>query len=196
MYDKAIVGLGNPGLKYELTRHNAGFMVVDNLVEQLGGSWQTARWQGSMARIDLPGARVAVGKPATYMNLSGRFVSGLTRYFKVAPEDVLAVYDDVDLPLGTLRLARSGGTAGHKGVKSIIEELGTRDFPRLRFGIGRPQGAGDVSGYVLGRFADAELPVVSEVVETALQAIRAWAEDDIEAAMNRHNCAESVDIQL
>ena len=191
MYDKAIVGLGNPGSKYELTRHNAGFMVVDNLVEELGGSWQSARWQGSMARIDLTGARVAVGKPATYMNLSGRFVSSMTRYFKVAPEDVLAVYDDVDLPLGALRLARGGGTAGHKGVASIIEELGTREFPRLRFGVGRPAGAGDVSGYVLGRFSDAELAIVSEVVESALDAVRTWTAEGIEAAMNRHNRADS-----
>ncbi len=187
MYDKVIVGLGNPGLKYELTRHNAGFMVVDNLVEDTGGSWQSARWDGLMARIDLSGLRVAVGKPATYMNLSGRFVSGLSRYFKVAPEDVLAVYDDVDLPLGTLKLARGGGTAGHKGVKSIIEELGTRDFPRLRVGIGKPAGARDVSGYVLGRFSDAELKDISLAVEDALLALHTWTAEGIETAMNKHN---------
>lgn len=193
MYNKAIVGLGNPGVKYELTRHNAGFMVVDNLVEECGGSWQSARGEGLMARIDLAGARVAVGKPATYMNLSGRFVSGLTRYFKVVPEDVLAVYDDVDLPLGTLKLARGGGTAGHKGVKSIIEELGTRDFPRLRIGIGKPEGARDVSGYVLGRFSDRELTIVTQVIEDALDAIRTWTESGIETAMNRHNGQKTVD---
>ena len=146
-----------------------------------------------MARIDLAGARVAVGKPTTYMNLSGRFVSGMTRYFKVEPEDTLAVYDDVDLPLGTLKLARAGGTAGHKGVKSIIEQLGTRDFPRLRIGIGKPEGARDVSGYVLGRFSDAELTIVAQVVEEALAAIRTWTEEGIEGAMNKHNGCKTVD---
>lgn len=184
---KAVVGLGNPGRQYELTRHNAGFVVVDNLAEECGASFGGTRFKGVAARTSHRGENILLAKPATYMNLSGHFVSSLLNYYKISMAECLVVHDDLDLPMGRFRLARGGGSAGHKGIKSIIEQLGGQEFPRLKVGVGRPNEFGDVVDYVLSRFSESELETLSGIVDHCLDAIADWAELGVDAAMNRNN---------
>jgi PTH1 family peptidyl-tRNA hydrolase len=183
-----IVGLGNPGSEYHNTRHNVGFRCADALAEAHGLAFDPRK--KSKARIAegvISGKRVLVVKPQTYMNLSGSSVQGLAAFYKITPDRMIVVFDDLDLPLGTLRIRPTGGSGGHKGLTDIIRRLGTQDFPRIRFGIGRPPGRMDPAAYVLQGFSPDELPAVEQTVARALKAVETWLTDGIDTAMNRYN---------
>lgn len=182
-----IAGLGNPGDRYANTRHNAGFMVVDAYARKQGLAVGRSGHQALYAELRLGNDRVVLLKPQTYMNLSGRSVAAAARWYKVDPEYVLVIYDDLDLPPGTLRLRPQGGSGGHKGMKSIIEELGTDQFPRIRVGIGRPAPGWEVVDWVLAPFSAEEQPLVSGAIERATEALDVAIRQDFVTAMNRYN---------
>jgi PTH1 family peptidyl-tRNA hydrolase len=182
-----IAGLGNPGPKYAANRHNVGFRCVERLGIALGLTFDKDQKQARVALGDFDGRRVVLAKPQTFMNESGRAIVPLTRFYKVQLECLLVVYDDLDLPLGTVRLRPEGGSGGHKGIRSIIEHLGTRDFPRLRIGIGRPPGRMDPAAYVLQDFSADEESLLEETLERAVAAIETWLRQGIEVAMDRYN---------
>ena len=182
-----IAGLGNPGPKYAANRHNVGFRCVERLGSALGLAFDKRQKQARIAMGDLTGRRVILAKPQTFMNESGRAVVPLVRFYNVQLEHLLVVYDDLDLPLGTLRLRPGGGSGGHNGMRSIIEHLGTQDFARLRVGIGRPPGRMDPAAYVLQDFSADEGPLLEETLERALTAIETWLRGGIDAAMTWHN---------
>ena len=183
-----VVGLGNPGLKYEGTRHNCGFMTI----ACLGQRWQVnrkdnRRFQGRYGEGVGPAGKLRLLEPTTYMNLSGQSVRAAADWFKLEPAEILVVYDDMDLPFGRLRLRLSGSAGGHNGMKSIIQHLGTQDFPRLRIGVGAPSGDRDVIGHVLGGFTPQEKRYLQEAIETAADAVETCLKKDVQTAMNRFN---------
>lgn len=184
-----IVGLGNPGREYRGNRHNVGFMLVDLLAERLGASFARLESKALVTKGDTQGHRIVLAKPQTYMNLSGQAVGGLVRFYKVPAANLLVAYDDVDLPLGTLRLRPGGGSAGQKGMASIIERLGTQEFPRLRLGIGRPPGRMDAAAYVLQDFTSGEAALLREMLDRAVDAALTFVTQGLEAAMNQYNGA-------
>ncbi len=184
-----LVGLGNPGREYRHNRHNVGFMLVERLAHDLGLRFTRRQAKAQVASGRLGRRKVVLAKPQTFMNLAGESVARLARFHKVEPADLMVICDDLDLPLGTIRLRPSGGSAGHRGLRSIFEHLGSQDFPRLRIGIGRPPGRMDPSNYVLHDFNDAERPILSETLDRAAEALRAYAAEGIEVAMNRYNGA-------
>jgi PTH1 family peptidyl-tRNA hydrolase len=186
----AIVGLGNPGRRYRGTRHNVGGDVVDRVAAKLGVRLADDGFART-ARAHFGRAAVLLAVPETYMNVSGHAVADLSRRRRVRPENVLIIYDDLDLPLGRLRLKPGNGAGGHNGVRSIIEELGTKDFPRLRVGIGRPPAGVAPETFVLERFTPEERTVIDEAVERAANAALAVVSDGLEAAMNRVNVRET-----
>ncbi len=183
---KLIVGLGNPGTRYAHNRHNVGFTVVDEFVHTHALDFARKKFNAQIAEGAIEGARVLIAKPQTYMNASGDAVSKLYSYYKIVPQDLLVVYDDLDLPLGKLRLRSSGSAGGHHGMESIIARIGASDFPRLRVGIGRPNPDADVD-HVLGNFAGDEQEVLDETFARAVEAIDAWLRDGIVKAMNEFN---------
>ena len=183
-----IVGLGNPGPEYANTRHNCGFMVVDRLAQRWGIPLALEkRFQGSYGEGFALGGKRRLLKPETYMNRSGQSVRAVLDWYKLDPASVLVVYDDMDLPLGRLRLRGSGSAGGHNGMKSIIQHLGSEAFPRLRLGVGKPKGNQDVVGYVLGGFAPAEQAVLDQVLSAAVEAVECCLREGLMAAMNRFN---------
>lgn len=182
-----IAGLGNPGPKYAANRHNVGFRCVERLGIALGLTFDKDQKQARVALGDFDGRRVVLAKPQTFMNESGRAVAALTRFYKVPLECLLVVYDDLDLPLGSVRLRPEGGSGGHKGMRSIIEHLGTQDFPRLRIGIGRPLGRMDPAAYVLQDFSADEGELLEETLERAVAAVETWLRQGVEVAMDRYN---------
>jgi PTH1 family peptidyl-tRNA hydrolase len=184
--DLLVVGLGNPGREYERTRHNAGWLVLDELARRHDGSWRS-KFSGSLAEVRLGGLRLALLKPETYMNESGRSVGAAARFFKVEPGQVLVVHDDVDLEPGRLQARAGGGLAGHNGLRSLAQDLGTHDFERLRIGVGRP-GRGDrrsVSDWVLSGFSPED--DVDALVARSADAVEAIACDGLETAQARFN---------
>ncbi len=184
--DLLVAGLGNPGREYERTRHNAGWMVLDELARRHGGSWRS-KFSGSLAEVRLADLRLALLKPETYMNDSGRSVGAAVRFFKVEPEQVLVVHDDVDLEAGRLQARAGGGLAGHNGLRSLAQHLGSQDFLRLRIGVGRP-GRGDprpVADWVLSPFAPEE--DAGALIARAADAVETIAQDGLEAAQQRYN---------
>ncbi len=181
------VGLGNPGPEYAATRHNVGFMVVDRLAGSLGVGWERVGGPALEAAALVSGVALRLLKPLTYMNLSGRAVAAALRRHNLGPGSLCVVHDDLDLPCGALRLRPGGGAGGHRGVMSIIEELGSADFARVRVGIGRPAGGQDAVDYVLSPFPAAEWALVGPVVDRAAEAVLAIARDGLAAAMNRFN---------
>ncbi|MGF1537679.1 MAG: aminoacyl-tRNA hydrolase [Elainellaceae cyanobacterium] len=187
-----IVGLGNPGAKYAKTRHNVGFDVLD----QLSKRWQVPlsehrKFQGEFGEgFAAPGRKVRLLKPTTFMNRSGQSARAAVDWFKLPPQSVFVVYDDMDLPLGRLRLRLSGSAGGHNGIKSLIAHLGTQDFPRLRVGIGAPKQAGadkQVVSHVLGKFSPTEAKLLEEVLYLTLKAVELALDQGVETAMNRYN---------
>ena len=182
-----IVGLGNPGKKYEATRHNAGFHVVDRLAEAENLAFDASRNKALLARGSMAGYRVALVKPQTFMNLSGEAVGPVARFFKVPPERILAIYDDLDLASAQLRVRPKGGSGGHKGMTSLIQHLGSQNFPRMRIGIGRPPGQMPVEAYVLQKFSDAEWQAISQTYRAAVEAIRALLSNGLDYTMNQFN---------
>ena len=184
--DLLVVGLGNPGREHEGDRHNVGWMVVDELARRTDARWR-AKFSGQLAEIRLDGLRLALLKPETFMNDSGRSVAGAARFFKVEPESLLVVHDDVDLESGRLQARAGGGLAGHNGLRSLAQALGTQDFLRLRIGVGRP-GRGDrrsVADYVLSPF-DAEEDV-GALVSRSADAVETIAREGVEVAQQRFN---------
>ena len=186
-----VVGLGNPGRKYARNRHNAGFHCLDRLAETYHLSFDTKRDKAEVALGRVAGRRVVLAKPQTYMNDSGVSVGALARFYKVEPGQVLVVYDDLDLPQGTLRLRPKGSAGGHRGMLSIMQHLGTRDFPRLRVGIGRPPGRMPPKAYVLQDFGEDEWAEMHEVYARAVSAIESLIVDGVKEAMNRFNARPS-----
>jgi len=182
-----IVGLGNPGRKYELNRHNVGFMVLNHLSIKLGESFGKVETKALISKTTYKGERVILVKPQTYMNNSGMSVSSLARFYQVPLDNLLVAYDDVDLPLGILRLRPSGGSAGQKGMQSIIERLGTDQFPRLRIGTGRPPGRMDAADYVLQDFPAQETDLLNETLDRAVEAVLIFIQDGLDIAMNLYN---------
>jgi PTH1 family peptidyl-tRNA hydrolase len=186
-----IVGLGNPGLEYSQTRHNIGFRIVDRLAEELGVRFTRQRNQAFVASAERGGVKLILAKPQTFMNLSGQSVAGLIRFYKIPPARLLVCCDDIDLPFGSIRLRASGGSAGQRGMQSILDSLGTRDVPRLRFGVGRPPGRMDAADYVLRNFEASEAECVPIVVDKAVQAALAFVDNGLADAMNRFNSSPS-----
>lgn len=181
---KAIVGLGNPGTEYSGTRHNVGFDVVDELARR----WKAklTKWKSVADRAVVKDHDVVLVKPRTYMNDSGRAVSAMMTFLKILPQDVLVVVDEVQLPLGKLRIRRSGSAGGHNGLKSVIQHVG-QDFPRLRIGVDRGHPDWDLSDRVLSRFPPHEQPVVNLAVNRAADAAETFLSDGLQVAMNRFN---------
>lgn len=182
-----IVGLGNPGSEYRRNRHNIGFMVVDALAELANIPIRRVSFRALVGKGALEGESVILAKPQTFMNKSGEAVAPLLRFYKIPTEHLLVIHDDLDLPLGTLRLRPSGGTGGQKGMESIVAKLGTRDFARLRVGIGRPPGRMDPSDYVLHDFDPPQVEMLPEILHHAVQAVRMFIKEGIEQAMNDFN---------
>lgn len=181
-----VVGLGNPGPDYADTRHNVGFRVVELLAGRAGGGrFSRHRSNTDVLEGRLAGRRAVLAKPRSYMNVSGGPVAGLVRYFSVPVEDLVVVHDDLDLGFGVVRLKRGGGEGGHNGLRSISASLGTRDFLRVRFGIGRPPGRQDPADYVLTRFSGAERKELDLAVDLAADAVEALLAEGLEPAQNR-----------
>jgi len=183
---KLIVGLGNPGAAYARNRHNVGFQLVEGLAKAHGLVFSRQQFRARVAAGRIAGHDVILAKPLTFMNLSGNAVGSLAHFFKLASADLIVAYDDLDLPLGRVRLRAGGGSGGHKGMKSIIERVGTDQFARLRIGIGRPT-AGDPVDYVLENFSKDDSITMAETLEHGRQAILVWLDEGIDATMNQFN---------
>ena len=182
---KLIVGLGNPGSKYSQTRHNAGFWFVDEVARQYGSALRPeAKFLGEAARIQVEGQDVWLLKPGTFMNRSGQSVSALARFYKLLPESILVVHDELDLPVGVARLKRGGGHGGHNGLKDIIKALGSRDFARLRIGIDHPGDRNQVVDYVLKAPAKAEHVLIESAMDEAIRYLPEIVRGDWVVAMN------------
>ena len=183
-----VVGLGNPGEKYENTRHNAGFLVADELGERGRFPIQRLKFKALTNAAAIGGQGALVMKPATYMNLSGEAVGEAARFYKVAPNHVLVISDDVDLPLGKLRIRTGGSAGGHNGLKSVIQHLGTDQFPRLKVGVGgKPHPDYDMADWVLGKLQGEDKKVMDEAVKRAAEAVECFLRDGPQKAMNRFN---------
>jgi PTH1 family peptidyl-tRNA hydrolase len=184
-----IVGLGNPGRDYARTRHNAGFLALDRLAERWRAAWRDEKkYQSRLARVERDGRRVILCQPQTFMNASGEAVGAVAGFYQADPQRLLVVVDDADLPLGTLRLRGSGSSGGHHGLESVEQHLGTRDYARLRLGIGRQNPARrEITGHVLGRFNAAETALLEKVLTRASEQIECWMLDGLAPAMNRFN---------
>lgn len=191
---KLLAGLGNPGPQYRDTRHNAGFLVVDALASRwrVEGQWREQQ-QALTVKTVVAGTPVLLVKPMTFMNLSGQAVAGLAGFFKIAPEDVLVIVDEVALPIGRLRARPDGSAGGHNGLKSVAQQLGTQAFPRLRIGVGRGNGRRDLADHVLGRFEPDEREIVEAAVLRAAEAVELFVTDGIERVMNAFNAANEKD---
>ncbi len=181
-----IAGLGNPGSKYQWTRHNAGFLFLDRIAHLEGLSITRKQFGGLTAEWERKGKRLVLLKPQTFMNLSGRSVMPALQFYKLKPEQLIVIHDEIDLPLGIARLKQGGGHGGQNGLRSIIEQLGKADFTRLRLGIGRPP-HGDVSNYVLGNFAPTEMDVFARVLDGALDMLETALDEGLPKAMSLFN---------
>lgn len=184
---KMIVGLGNPGSEYARTKHNVGFMFLDALAEKLGAdNWKT-KYDALVAEARIGTEKVLLVKPLTYMNESGRAVGPLMSWYKLAPEDLIVVHDDMDIPAGTIRIRRKGSAGGHNGMKSILYHVGDENFPRLRIGIGRPLPGWTVVKHVLAPFSEEDAPKIREAIDYLLPALECVVTDSVDLAMNRYN---------
>ncbi len=182
-----IVGFGNPGRQYKCNRHNVGFMLVDNLAKRLGTTFSRMESRALVTKTTYLDKRLILAKPQTYMNLSGQAVASLVKFYKIPLENLMIAYDDVDLPLGTIRLRPMGGSAGQKGMRSTIERLGTEEFPRIRLGIDRPPGAMQAANYVLQDFSKDEIEIVNHVIDRATDATLVFVTEGLDVAMNKYN---------
>ena len=183
-----IVGLGNPGDEYAQTRHNAGFLLVETLAERWHASWSAAKkFQSRMARGRRGEQQVLLCQPLTFMNVSGEAVTAVVDFYHVLPSQLIVAVDDADLPLGEIRLRPRGSSGGHHGLESIEQHLGTREFARLRIGIGRKDGAREITGHVLGKFNKTEMAVMKKVLMAAADQMECWLDAGIQKAMNQFN---------
>ena len=186
-----IAGLGNPGREYENTRHNAGFMVLDALADKLGADISERKHKALCGKAVIGGQKVILLKPQTYMNSSGESIRAAADYYKVPPEDILVIYDDISLAPGQLRIRAKGSAGGHNGIKSIIAHLGTQEFPRVKVGIGEKPPRMDLADYVLGHFSEGEKRIMADAVKEAADAVCEIVNMGIEQAMNDHNRKKS-----
>ena len=183
-----VVGLGNPGSQYEATRHNVGFRAVDALAKEAGVKIDRAKFQALTAQATVGGVRVLLMKPQTYMNLSGVAVKQAADFYKVPPERVLVLFDDIDLDVGRLRIRRNGSAGGHNGIKSIISSLGSQEFPRIKIGVGaKPHPDYDLADWVLSRFTLAEQKLLDPAIEPAAEAVPVIFTQGIERASSQFN---------
>jgi PTH1 family peptidyl-tRNA hydrolase len=182
-----IAGLGNPGRRYKDNRHNIGFMLVSHLAEQLDTSFSRYESKALVTKAKYLDRQVILAKPQTYMNLSGQSVLSLARFYKIPFENLLVVYDDVDLPFGQIRIRPGGGSGGHKGLTSIIERFGTEEIPRMRLGIGRPPGRKGAASYVLRDFSTEETKFLGEFLTRGTDAVLTYLTEGLVSAMNKFN---------
>ena len=182
-----LIGLGNPGREYRDNRHNIGFMLIDRVAVRLDARGMKLQSKAIVTTGNHTGNKLLLAKPQTYMNLSGTAVQGLAHFYKLPVEKLLVAHDDLDLPFGTVRLRPGGGPGGQKGVASAIERLGTKDFARLRIGIGRPPGRMDPANYVLQDFSHDEMKALSEILDRAADAALTFVTDGLDMAMNKYN---------
>jgi PTH1 family peptidyl-tRNA hydrolase len=183
-----IVGLGNPGADYAKTRHNAGFLLVEKLAAQWKASWTNERkFVARVARGEKVGKKFLLAEPQTFMNLSGETVGTLVKFYQLSLAQILVAVDDADLPLGEIRLRPGGSSGGHHGLESIEQHLGTREFARLRIGIGRRDGSREITNFVLGKFEAAETAVLEKVLERAANQIECWLDAGLQKAMSQFN---------
>jgi PTH1 family peptidyl-tRNA hydrolase len=193
---KLIVGLGNPGAKYRQTRHNVGFAALDELARRHRVDFESAPAEAVMARVRDFAEPVFLAKPLTFMNLCGQAVADLLRYFRVDVADLFVIVDDANLPLARLRARPRGSDGGHNGLKSIVAQLGTQEFARLRIGVGRGHAEGDLADHVLSRFEPEEQQEIAAAIARAADAAEVFVSDGIEQVMNRFNRADDVGTEL
>lgn len=186
---KLIIGLGNPGKPYEHTRHNIGFDIIDALADKWGGALNQTKFNGMYATFHRPEGKVMLLKPLTYMNLSGECVRPMMDYFDIRVEDIVVIYDDLDLETGKLRLRQKGSAGGHNGIKSLIHHLGTQEFNRIRVGVSRPPAGMKVADYVLSKFSKEDAPVIREAVDKSCEAVEASLSKPFLEVMNIFNGA-------
>lgn len=186
---KIIVGLGNPGDQYRMTRHNMGFLVLDALAEDAGIAVQKKKFEALLGDGRIGNERVLLVKPQTFMNLSGQSIRQAADFYQKTPEEIIVVHDDLDLPFGTVRIKVGGGDGGHKGIRSLMDHLGGA-FTRVRLGIGKPSFKDDTEHYVLQTFPKADLETLAEVVRKACEAVREILDSGVRPAMNRFNTRE------
>jgi PTH1 family peptidyl-tRNA hydrolase len=182
-----IAGLGNPGRQYQSNRHNIGFMLLNLIADRLDTSFSRLESKALVTKAKYNSHDLILAKPQTYMNLSGQSIASLVNFYKIPLENLLVAYDEVDLPFGRIRIRPSGGSAGHKGIASIIERLGTQDFPRMRLGVGRPPGTKGAASYVLKNFSGEDAEFLPHVLDRAAEAIFTFVDQDLETAMNQYN---------
>ncbi|HNK62748.1 MAG TPA: aminoacyl-tRNA hydrolase [Anaerolineales bacterium] len=182
-----IIGLGNPGREYKDTRHNIGFILIDHLAEKIGARGMKVQSKAIITSGLYEERKLILAKPQTYMNLSGQSVQGLLHFYKIPLENLIIAHDDLDIPFGTLRIRPTGGPGGQRGMANTIEQLGTKDFPRLRMGIGRPPGRMDPKDYVLQDFSKDELKLMPDLLSRASDAVLEFVMRGLNAAMNKFN---------
>ena len=184
---KLVVGLGNPGKQYEKTKHNIGFMVIDAIADSVPHTTWREEQRAEVCSITVDGEKVLLVKPQTFMNLSGESVGPLMRYYKIDPSDVYCIYDDMDLPIGKLRIRPNGSSGGHNGIKSLISHIGTENFPRFRVGIGRPLPQWTVIDHVLAPFSEENQEKVQKGIKDTVKAVLGTLEVGIDKGMNQFN---------
>jgi PTH1 family peptidyl-tRNA hydrolase len=182
-----LIGLGNPGREYRDSRHNVGFMLVDRITVRLNARGMKVQSKAIVITAAYEDRKLILAKPQTYMNLSGQSVQGLIHFYKLPLTNVLLAHDDLDIPFGTIRIRPGGGPGGQRGMASTIEQLGTKDFPRLRMGIGRPPGRMDPAAYVLQDFSREEMKILSEILDRAADAALEFVISGLDKAMNKYN---------
>jgi PTH1 family peptidyl-tRNA hydrolase len=182
-----IIGLGNPGREYKDTRHNIGFMMIDRIAVRLNAQKIKLQSKAIVTDTIYQERKLILAKPQTYMNLSGQSVQGLLNFYKLPIENLIVAHDDLDIPFGTIRIRPSGGPGGQRGMASTIEQLGTKDFPRLRLGIGRPPGRMDPAAYVLQEFSREDQKFLPEILDRAADAALTFVTDGLNKAMNKYN---------
>ena len=182
-----IVGLGNPGREYRGTRHNVGFMLLDRMTARLNVRFTRMQSRALVAIANFQERKIILAKPQTFMNLSGQSVQGLLHFYKLPLENLIIAHDDLDLPLGTIRIRPDGRSAGQRGMTSTIDRLGTDEFPRLRLGIGRPPGQMSAPDYVLQNFPETDLPIITEILNRSVEAVFTWVTEGLDATMTKYN---------
>ncbi|KIL52457.1 aminoacyl-tRNA hydrolase [Jeotgalibacillus campisalis] len=187
---KLIVGLGNPGKTYDKTKHNIGFEVIDELSSRWNAPLLQSKFKGAFATVHRNGEKIILLKPLTYMNLSGESIRPLMDYYDIPLDDLLVIYDDLDLPTGSLRLRQKGSAGGHNGIKSTIAHMGTQNFNRIRMGISRPPQGMKVPDYVLSKFSNEEWPAIKEAVYKSADACEKWLDKPFLEVMNEFNRSE------
>ena len=182
-----LIGLGNPGREYKDTRHNFGFMLIDRIAVRLNARGMKVQSKAIITDAMYEDHKLILAKPQTYMNLSGQSVQGLVHFYKIPLTNLMVLSDDLDIPFGTIRIRAAGGPGGQRGLSSVIESLGTKDFPRLRLGIGRPPGRMDPANFILQNFSRDEMKSISEILDAGADAVLEFVNNGLNAAMNKFN---------